>query len=243
MMLQKNSLTVVGVLSRCWLFTYRTPIASAQHLLPQPLEPVIHNGYAFWNVVVSLVQHMRPRYFPSFVGITYWHIAYRLYVRLPLQNEKAIEGLYFLRSDCDNRFMAIAGNLMTDFCFHIANVQIQEQEALIDIRIDELEASAQVCLLKSDEPRLSPTSAFTSLEEAADFLKYKPNGISIQRNGAANVVRIARQEDLWRYRLMHVEKAHWSFFDSMDVQPEICYQIEPIAYQWNRGKLYRPLYQ
>jgi hypothetical protein len=109
------------------------------------------------------------------------------------------------------------------------------------MRIEGQEASAQACLLKSSEPRLSATSAFASLEEAADFLKYKPAGISFERNGTANVVRIARQEALWQYRLMHVEEAHWSFFDTMDVQPEIYYQVEPIAYQWNRGKLYRPL--
>jgi uncharacterized protein YqjF (DUF2071 family) len=238
MLWQKNPITVVGNLDRCWLFTYRTPIELARTLLPQPLELVTHKEYAFWNIVICHIRSMRPKHFPAFIGVHYWHLAYRLYARLPLANGEAIEGLYFLRSDCDQRLMALAGNLLTDFHFHIASLQLQRNQEALEIQLDSPDAPAHVRLLPNAAPQLEPHSAFASLDEAAAFLKYKPYGLSLNSAGHANVVHITRDEQAWRSRLVQVECANWAMLRNYDVQPEICYEVEPIRYQWDRGYLY-----
>lgn len=237
---QKNPLTVIGKLDRCWLFTYRTPARLARSLLPQPLEPVTHAGYAFWNIVVCHISAMRPRHFPAFLGIGYWHLAYRLYVRLPLAQNKAIEGLYFLRSECDHRVMELLGNLLTDFRFHAAQLWIQQDQEALEIHVESPDAPAYARLLPDVAPQHDPRSAFASLDEAAAFLKYKPYGISVDQAGRANVVHITRDESAWRSRLVRVAAADWAFFCSQDVEPEICYEVEPIFYQWDRGRVYDP---
>jgi hypothetical protein len=209
------------------------------HLLPTQLEPVQYNGYAFWNIVVCKVTDMRPKLSPLPIGVSYWHVAYRLYVRLKLDSEEAIEGLYFLRSDCDNELMSFAGNLLTDFNFHSAKIYVSEQESITAIRIlaNGGEASA---IIKKDQPaRLSVASPFHSVEEAEHFLKYKPNGISITKAGSGSVVHIVRNEDAWQSTLVHVEQAQWSFLAGKNAEFEICYDVQPIAYQWNRAKIYR----
>lgn len=237
---QKNPLTVIGKLDRCWLFTYRTSARLARSLLPQPLEPVTHAGYAFWNIVVCHISAMRPRHFPAFLGIGYWHLAYRLYVRLPLAQNKAIEGLYFLRSECDHRVMELLGNLLTDFRFHAAQLWIQQDQEALEIHVESPDAPAYARLLPDVAPQHDPRSAFASLDEAATFLKYKPYGISVDQAGRANVVHITRDELAWRSRLVRVAAADWAFFCSQDVEPEICYEVEPIFYQWDRGRVYDP---
>ena len=80
-MLPKNPLTLVGTLDRCWLFVYQTPEAEARTLVPAALELVTREGCAFWNIVVCHLRGTRPRGFPAFVGVSYWHVAYRFYVR------------------------------------------------------------------------------------------------------------------------------------------------------------------
>lgn len=235
---QKNPLTVVGKLDRCWLFTYRTSVETASELLPRPLEPVTYSGYAFWNIVVCHISAMRPAHFPAFVGVNYWHLAYRLYARLPLASGETVEGLYFLRSDCDHRLMALAGNLLTDFHFHVASLRVQPQNDALEIYVDSPDVPAHVRLQPAMMPHLEPGSPFTSLDEAAAFLKYKPYGLSLDRSGHANVVHITRDERAWRSRLIRVECADWPFLRAYDVQPEICYAVEPIQYQWDRGRLY-----
>ena len=59
----------------------------------------------------------------------------------------------------------------------------------------------------------------------------------IQITGKRSNAVLVWEED-WRSRLVHVEKAHWSFLDDKDARPEICFQVEPIFYQWNRGDIY-----
>ena len=240
MLWQKNPLTVVGHLAQCWLFTYRTNAATARRLLPEPMEPVLFGGHAYWNVVVSQIAAMRPLGFPAFVGIGYWHVAYRLYARFRPATGAPIEGLYFLRSDCDSAPMTLAGNVMTDFNFHTAGVSVRERAGAHYLRIASPDAPAQAVWHAGAPTALPAGSPFASLAEAAAQLKYKPNGLSITPDGTVNVVPITRDEAAWRARLVTVEVARWAFFDRHEAHPEICYAVEPIAYRWNRARLYRP---
>ncbi len=243
-LLQRNPLTAVGTLDRCWLFVYRTPVAEARGYLPKALEPVTRGGHAFWNVVVSHIHRMRPKGCPAFIGVDYWHVAYRLYVRCqPPGRPEPIEGLYFLRSDCDSPLMTLAGNALTDFRFHTSGIEVETRGESVQIQVASSEASARAALLPGQPPSLQPGSPFGSLEEAASFLKYRPFGISVDEGrGEANVVEITRKERAWRSPLVHVAEAGWQFFAGKQVALELCYEVEPIAYQWNRGKVY-PLRQ
>jgi hypothetical protein len=238
MFIKKNPLAMVGNISRCWLFVYKTPANDVRHLLPSQLELVEHHGRAFWNVVVCQVQDMRPKLSPFPIGVTYWHIAYRLYVRFKPYQKDAIEGLYFLRSDCDNSLMAVIGNVLTDFNFHTASIRVAQDSQFIKMKIAAPGGDAYATINVTKPPTLSAQSKFSSLDEASQFLKYKPNGISINSNGLANIVHIVRNEQNWRSKLVTVEEAKWSFFEDTDISLEICYEVEPIFYQWNRGQIY-----
>jgi uncharacterized protein DUF2071 len=239
MMLQKNPVTMTGTLRRCWLFAYRTPPAQAQRFLPRPLELVTHNGYAFWNIVVCQLEHMRPQGVPPLLGVGYWHVAYRLYVRLSLPGQERIEGLYFVRSDCNSRLMTVAGNILTDFHFHTAAISTSQKGDVFEIGISSTPMPAHVCLLLNTPPQHTVDSAFATLEEAEAFLKYEPYGISVGRSNRANVVHVTRKEADWHSQARCVEQAHWAFFAAQDVALELCTEVDPIAYQWDRGRVYQ----
>jgi len=238
--IHKNPLTMVGTISRCWLFAYQTPIADARQLLPRQLEPVQHRDSAFWNIVVCQVQNLRPKLFPIPVGITYWHVAYRLYVRFTPQKGETIEGLYFLRSDCNNSIISAAGNVLTDFNFHAASISVSKSYQSTEIEIVSPDGNAYARINATRHPPLSPRSAFDSIKEASHFLKYKPNGISVDSRGRANIVHIDRNERSWKARLVTAEEARWSFLSDRNVNLEICYEVAPISYQWKRARIYAP---
>jgi len=249
MLIQKNPLTMVGTIDRCWLFTYQTPEADAQRLLPYPLLPVTYRGSAFWNVVVCHVDGMRPKGAPKALGMCYWHVAYRLYVRYPtgtrvrtpdspVVDGPEIQGLYFVRSECDSKLMAMAGNIMTDFNFHTAEITVDNGR----IDVDGADCQGHTVVSESAPSALPPYSAFDHLDQAARFLKYKPFGISVDTHGTGNIVRIVRDERAWHARLVEAQ-ADWSFFADKDVRPEICYEVDPIDYQWNRAYRVRPAVQ
>jgi len=237
LMFPKNPLTVVGTIERCWLFVYQTPADEARALVPGALELVTQGGCAFWNIVVCRLQAMRPRGFPPFLGASYWHVAYRFYVRFHPASGPPIEGLYFLRSDCDSSLMTVMGNALTDYHFHAAGVHVVDDGAQLRLAIRSPEAAARAILDRTQPPVLLEHSIFPSLAEASAFLKYKPFGISLDAAGNANVVAIERDEAAWTSRLIHVASAEWQFFEGKTVLPEICYEVEPIAYQWNRARI------
>ena len=108
---------MIGRITDCVLLAYRVPAERVSHLVPGGLELVTWGRWAFWNVVACRVEAMRPTGFPHLLGSTYYHVAYRLYVRAQTPGE-TIEGLYFVHSDADKLGLCIMGNRATDFRFH-----------------------------------------------------------------------------------------------------------------------------
>ena len=231
-MIPKNPLTMVGRLERTWIFNYHTPAEEAARILPPPLEPITHKGCAFWGVVISRVGVMRPKPLPALVGVSYWHIGYRLHARF-----RDKEGIWFARSDCDSALMTAAGNWLTDYNFHTATMSRVGVNGSSELLVDSVGGQAWVSLNPHTATRLPPQSAFGSLDEAAAFLKYNPRGISRSPDGSVNIVDITRDESAWRTRRIEApHPCYWEFFQDKHVQPEIGFEVEPIAYQWNRGQ-------
>lgn len=238
-LIQKNPLTMCGRLERCWLFTFQTSPAAVRRSLPAVLEPITHNGFAFWNVVITRLRWMRPWPLPAASGVSYWHAAYRLYVRFHPPAARPVEGLYFVRSDCDSRLICAAGNLLTDFRFSFAPIGCQERQEQVELSIHAPQAPAHVLLERRSPGALPAHSAFSSLAEAKAFLEYEPFGIGVSPAGEVNVVPVQRDEDAWQTSLRRVKTAAWGFFKEKDVRPEICYEAAPIDYRWQRARVYR----
>lgn len=234
MRLRKNPLTMAGRIERCWLFAYRAPAELVRRLVPPPLEPLEKGPWGFFNLVVCKIERMRPAGVPRLFGVSYRHAAYRIPVRSPAAD---VEGLYFLRSDCDSAPVAFLGRLLTDFGFHRARIAITETPDRVEIGIDSRDAPATAVIERREPPTLARGSPFASLDEAASFLDYKPFGISIENDSRLNVVAIGRDESARRARCVSVSRARWKFLEGKEAELEVCWEVEPIEYRWNRGEL------
>jgi len=232
MRLRKNPLTMVGRIERCWLLAYRAPAELVRRLVPEPLLPLEKGPWGFFNLVVCEIKRMRPAGVPRLFGVSYRHAAYRIPVR---SQGAGVEGLYFLRSDCDSAPVAFLGRWLTDFGFHRARIAIAETPERVEIGIDSRDAPASVVIERREPPTLARGSPFASLDEAAGFLDYKPFGISIEGDRRLNVVAIGRDESARRARCVSVPHASWRFLEGKDAELEVCWEVEPIEYRWNRG--------
>jgi hypothetical protein len=191
-------------------------------------------------VVVCEVRALRPAPLPAAAGLGYWHVAYRLHAQVRLESGIIVEGLYFVRSDCDRVVVALAGNLLTDFRFHTARIEVTAGAGVIDGDIRSPGADARFRL--SDAiPALTAGSPFADIAEAAEFLKYKPCALAPAGDGLVRLLRVSRRETDWRYRLVAVAESKWEFFTGREVAPEVCYAVDPIDYQWERGVACRAL--
>ena len=239
MKIPRNPFAVAGSIRQCWLFVYRLPIATAQPLLPSPLRLVTRGGFAFLNIVVCRLSGMRPALLPAFLGLGYWHVAYRLHAWAMTEVGRPLEGLHFLRSDCDRRIVKESGNWLTDFHFHRAGIRVIEGDETVVGTIDSPTAPANFRIDGHRAPALAEGSPFATVEEAATFLKYKPYALSVESADTLRVVRVRREEAAWRSRVVAVPEAHWRFLAHHHATLELCYEVEPIDYRWERGSAVR----
>ena len=237
-----------GRLADCVLMSYRTPAHTVRRLLPRGMELVTRGGWAFWNVVACRVEAMRPVRTPACLGVTYNHVAYRLLVRARTADGRTLDGLYFVRSDADSALLGRFGNLLTDFRFHPARVELSNgRDAAADVLTlavqgSEERADALVRIAPADATvaALDRESPFRSAADAAQFLKYRPLGLSIDLDGRyVHLAEVTRDESAWRERPVRVIEAHWKFFDALgqdDVHLERATRVDPLDYRWRLGR-------
>jgi hypothetical protein len=186
---------------------------------------------------------MRPRLAPRAFGVTYWHIAYRLQVRAAVIDGTAIGGLYFLRSDVDRPLFVAAGNRLTDFKFHRADVQFRCEPERWCLQVNEPNGpgTAMLCLHRATSAELEPGSPFSSIEERERVLKYAPFGLSTSSSGRhLRIAEVIRDEALWKEEPIGVETAAWTYTESLgltNLKLVRATRVAPIDYIWRLGRI------
>jgi hypothetical protein len=248
-------ITMNGRLSECLLLSYRTPASSVRQLIPRGLDLVTRDRWAFWNVVACHVEHMRPAGVPACLGISYNHVAYRLHVRARTLAGDTLRGLYFVRSDADSALVGHFGNLLTDFHFHSADVELSHAAHggagdVLTIAVqgsnagDDAGANADALVRIATSSGIAPAapaagSPFATAAEADQFLKYCPLGLSVDLDGRyLQLAEVVRDESAWRERPVRILEAHWKFFEQLgqdDLHLERATRVDPLEYRWRLG--------
>jgi uncharacterized protein YqjF (DUF2071 family) len=94
-----------------------TPAALAR-LLPAPLEPELHRGTAWVQVLMSSLREMRPQGLSGLLGFNFYQVSYRAAVRYRNAEGQWRRGGYFVRSETNDPLMRRIGNTLTEFKFH-----------------------------------------------------------------------------------------------------------------------------
>jgi hypothetical protein len=225
---------MIGRLSECLLLAYRVRPDAVRQLLPAGLELVTYGGHAFWNVVACRVEKMRPAGLPALCGLSYNHLAYRLYVRAAGVQDQT-DGLFFVRSDAGSRLISAAGNVMTDFRFHASEITLRADDARITwtIRGD---VPAQIEVEEAGAVESPPGSPFDSPDNAGRFLKYRPVALSVSRRGRLKLTTVHRHEPDWRERRVRVLSDGLPFLDGFGPHHlELATRVDPLDYRWVVG--------
>ena len=123
----------------CWTnalsFNWAVPPGALKKLLPKPLEPEVHRGSAWLQVLVSSLRDLRPRGLPSLFGANFCQVSYRAAVRYRGADGRLRRGGFFTRSDTNDAVMRAIGNRLAEFKFHdfgaVTMTMLREGEKLI----------------------------------------------------------------------------------------------------------------
>lgn len=97
---------------------YAVDVDAVRALLPRPLEPEIHEGRAWVQLLVSRLREMRPQGLPALFGVSFHQASYRVAVAYRSLSGRVRRGGYFIRSETDHSVMRAIGNRLVEFRFH-----------------------------------------------------------------------------------------------------------------------------
>lgn len=220
----KNAFTMRGRIRECWLWALRIDEQAGRQLVAPPIEPVTYEGFAFINVVVCRLSHLRPKPLPRLLGIGYWHVAYRVYARY-----RDTEGLYFLHNEADSKPVATLGKMLSHFEFQPATVILGESCIAVE------SAHPFTASLLPTDPGLVTGSPFKDTAQADAFLRYRPAALYVER-GKVKAMRINRIEEQFQATPITSEVRQAEFLEPYHPVLERAYRLAPIDYEWQRAE-------
>jgi hypothetical protein len=234
------NLSMAGRLEECVLLDYRVPACAVRGIPPPGIEPVMREGWSFWNVVVCRIAALRPAGAPRAFGVDTVQVGYRLRARARLDARQRIEGLWFARTDVDRAAVGLLGNLASDFRMRRAWIDLRSDGGSVSLRVRDRRRGLETARLRAQEAEraeLAPGSPFRSIEEACSFLRYTPVALSRPPSrGGLRVAQVRREEALWNESPLRVIEAQWSALERLGQQEitlERAVRISPLNYLWH----------
>ncbi len=211
--------------------------------LPPHLKPAVHDGRAFLSVVIAQMERMRPAFLPAALGVTYSQVVYRAVVTCGGER-----GVHFLRSDADNGLMVAAGNALTFFRFHRADITWSLDDAALRFHLTPRSGDAAVIHgeyhLRDGRTAMPASSRFAALDDAQRFLTELYIAFGRQRgDGSVEAVRIERSP--WRSVVVSDRVATYQamssglLFHAEEAELDSCFYVAQMRYRWSRGTTVR----
>jgi len=230
----KHPFPMETIFKTCFLVNFGMDPEVLSRLLPHPIKPDLHNDEAFISIVISNLHDTRPAFLPKGFGFNFSQIVYRAIVRC-----NGERGVHFLRSDADNRFMCLTGNMFSFFHFNYASIQQLRSgnQHSIKVRTKGGEADISACYdLEKTTNKTPRNSVFGNLDDAKEYFAELYVAFSTIP-GHTTAVRIDRTN--WDLGFVSDENAEYSFMNGSNNFPtdstrlDSIFYVEDLFYHWH----------
>ena len=202
---------VRGVIDRRILVNYRADPGVLAKLLPAPFRPKLVRGYGVVGICLIRLKKLRPRFLPSWLGITSENAAHRTAVEWD-EGGATREGVYIRRRDTSSRLNALAGGRLFPGIHHHARFTVDETADRLRVELRSDDGATTVSVRGRVSDRLPETSVFTSLEEASAFFRAGSLGYSDTRE-PSRFQGLELHCENWKVEPLDVEEVRSSFFE------------------------------
>jgi uncharacterized protein YqjF (DUF2071 family) len=231
----------------CWIdalsINYRVDPAVLSRLLPAPLEPEIHKGHGWVQVLMSSLRDMRPPGIPSLFGTCFYQVSYRAAVRYRDAVGAWRRGGYFVRSETNHPVMRAVGNALAEFKFHdfgAAEMVMLRDGDRLTVGVDPEASFPNGRLVSVVDtrpcPGPPPSSCWASLDELHEPLVecYDALGVDAEE-GHLYILTIDR--DPWNARFVSPRNVYSEYFDTGPLgqgaaELDSVLHLEECRYRW-----------
>ncbi len=242
----------MGVLESCPSIPYLTTVqtkwvdaisinyacdpAKIAKMLPAPLEPEIHKGTAWVQILMSSLRDMRPQGMPSLFGVCFYQASYRAAVRYRSEDGEWHRGGYFVRSETNHEVMRAVGNSLAEFKFHAfgaSTMTMLRDGDRLTIGSDPEPAGGKLVGMFDTRPLSGPPagSVWASVAELHEPLVECYDAYGVDReNGWLYTLTIDR--DPWNPRFVTPLDLYSEWAEAIDARLDSVLHVRECPYRW-----------
>lgn len=231
-----------GVIDRRILVNFRVDPDVLSAILPAPFRPKMVNGAGMAGVCLIRLKCIRPRFLPSFLGISSENAAHRIAVEWD-QDGEAKEGVFIPRRDTSSRLNCMMGGRLFPGLHHHADFHVDEENERYRIELNSDDRHTHLLVEGHVAQELPSTSVFRSLNEASEFFERGSLGYSVTARPDLFDGLELRSFN-WQVQPLAVDKVESSFFEdralfpSGSVEFDCALLMRGIEHEWHgRGRL------
>jgi hypothetical protein len=215
---------VRGIIDRRILVNYRVEPSVLAQMLPKRFRPKLVNGSGMAGVCLIRLKHIRPRFLPSFLGISSENAAHRIAVEWEQEGEQR-EGVFIPRRDTSSWFNTKVGGRLFPGEHHRARFEVQERDDHYRVLLDSDDHKAHLLVVGHAATELPKDSVFGSLQQASDFFQRGALGYSVTaKPGEFDGLEL--RSKTWHVTPLAIEKVESSFFENRSLFPPGAVQFD-----------------
>jgi hypothetical protein len=232
-----------GIIDRRILVNYRIDPNVLAGILPPPFRPQLVGPSGIGGICLIRLKHIRPRFFPTFIGLASENAAHRIAVEWDGHNGEVQRGVFIPRRDSNSRLSALVGGRLFPGTHHHARFRIDEHDGEYRISVDSDDGETHIALSGQLAESLSEGSAFGTIKQASEFFHRGSLGYSASK--APYEFDGLELCDLnWSIAPLAIDQLESSFFDDRErfpshaIEYDSAFLMRGIEHEWHaRGRL------
>lgn len=210
---------ITGTIRRRILLNYRVAPDVARAVLPARFRPKLVGDRAIAGICLIRLEGIRPKGFPSFVGISSENSAHRIAVEWEDDHGETQEGVFVPRRDTDSRMNSLAGGRLFPGVHHHSKFTVADLDARISMRIVADDMGQPLIDLEVSETEVFPeASVFPSLRHSSEFFEAGCIGYSTRHDSCTLDGLLLKVSD-WRVSPLSVHCARSAYYDDRSIFP------------------------
>lgn len=206
-----------GTIDRRILVNFRVDPDVLARIVPAPFRPKLVKGAGMAGVCLIRLKRIRPRFVPSFLGISSENAAHRIAVEWD-QGGETKEGVFIPRRDTSSRLNTMLGGRLFPGVHHHAAFQVHEKDDRYRVELNSDDRHTHLLVAGHVAQELPRSSVFGSLQEASDFFERGSLGYSVTAT-PDQFDGLELRSFNWQVHPLAVEQVESSFFDDQTVFP------------------------
>lgn len=199
-----------GVIERRILANYRVAPEVLARVLPPPFQPQLVNGFGIAGICLIRLAHVRPRMFPSFLGLNSENAAHRIAVEWQVDGQRHT-GVFIPRRDTSSWLNVAAGGRVFPGVHGRAHFDIHEDGDRFHVAMNSTDGKTSVLVDGHIADGLPSGSVFSSVGDVSAFFKAGAVGYSPDASGC-HFDGLELRCTNWMVEPLAVERIESSFF-------------------------------